>query len=97
MKPEFIKSVMNSDREVLVAVKLCFLNGENFELDPCYSTGKFYEDLDRPEKKLDKTPSSPEITQNDIMNGLPYDNYSIKSIVLTHLLCLEHTDRQKIT
>ena len=81
MKPEVIKSVMNSDREVLVAVKTMFLNGENFELDPCYSTGKFYEDLDRPEKKLDKTPSSPEITQNDIMNGLPYDNYSIKSIV----------------
>jgi len=61
MKPEVIKSVMNSDREVLVAVKTMFLNGENFELDPCYSTGKFYEDLDRPEKKLEQNTIKPEI------------------------------------
>ena len=70
MKPQVIKSIQNSDRDVLVAVKTMFLNGQNFDLDPCYSTGKFYEDLERPFNKMDKTPQSDEVVQNDIMNGI---------------------------
>ena len=81
IKPQVIKSIQNSDRDVLVAVKTMFLKGENFELDPCYSTGKFYEDLERPNIKYDKTPTSPEIAQNDIMNGLSLISGSIRSIV----------------
>lgn len=81
MKPEVIKSVMNNDRDILYAIKKMFLDDVNFELDPCYSTGKFYEDLERPDKKLDKTPQLDYVIQNDIMNGLPYDESSISSIV----------------
>lgn len=80
-KPSVVKSIQNSDRDVLAAVIIMFLKGENFELDPCYSTGKFYEDLERPNIKYDKTPTSTEITQNDIMNGLPLIGNSIRSIV----------------
>jgi len=80
-KPEVIKSIQNSDRDVLLAIKTLYLNNDNFELDPCYSTGKFYEDLERPMMKLDKEPKDDEVTQNDILNGLPYKNNSIKSIV----------------
>jgi hypothetical protein len=47
-----IKSVMNNDRDILKAVSDMYLNSDNFELDPCYSSGKFYEDLPRPEKKI---------------------------------------------
>ena len=80
-KKEVIKSIQNSDRDVLVAVKTLFLNDENFDLDPCYSTGKFYEDLDRPLLKMDKEPKDDSIKQNDILNGIPLENSSIKSIV----------------
>lgn len=72
---------MNNDRDILYAIKKMFLDDVNFELDPCYSTGKFYEDLERPDKKLDKTPQLDYVIQNDIMNGLPYDESSISSIV----------------
>lgn len=41
---------MNNDRDILYAIKKMFLDDVNFELDPCYSTGKFYEDLERPDK-----------------------------------------------
>jgi len=81
IKPQVIKSIQNSDRDVLIAVKNMFMGGENFDLDPCYSSGKFYEDLDRPNKKMDKTPQSSDVIQNDIMNGIPFPSNSIKSIV----------------
>ena len=44
-KKEVVKSVMDSDRDILLAIKTMFLDGQNFTLDPCFSSGKFYEDL----------------------------------------------------
>lgn len=80
-KPQVVKSIQNSDRDILFAIKNMFLGGKNFDLDPCYSSGKFYEDLERPVTKMDKTPQSSDIIQNDLMNGIPLPNNSIKSIV----------------
>lgn len=80
-KPQVIKSIQNSDKDILVAIKQLYLNNENFDLDPCYSTGKFYEDIERPYFKMDKTPQSNDVIQNDILKGIPYKNSSIKSIV----------------
>ena len=81
IKPEVIKSIQNSDRDVLFAIKKLYLDGENYDLDPCYSTGKFYEDLERPIIKMDKTPQNIEIVENDILNGIPLKNKYVKSIV----------------
>lgn len=80
-KPQVIKSIQNSDRDILVSIKTMFLNGQNFDLDPCYSSGKFYEDLERPLKKMDKTPQSSDVLRNDIMQGIPLISDSVKSIV----------------
>ena len=80
-KQEVIKSVMYSDRDVLWAIRKLYLNEENFDLDPCYSTGKFYEDLERPKLKMDKTPQLEGVIENDIVNGLPLESNSIKGIV----------------
>ena len=80
-KPQVVKSIQNSDRDTLIAIKQLYLNNENFDLDPCYSTGKFYEDLERPFHKMDKTPQDDEVVQNDILNGIPFADNSIKSIV----------------
>ena len=80
-KLQVVKSIQNSDRDVLVAIKQLYLNNENFDLDTCYSTGKFYEDLERPRIKMDKDPKSADIKQNDILNGLNLSANSINSIV----------------
>lgn len=53
-KISVIKSIQNSDRDILQSIKTMYLNNKNFDLDPCYSTGKFYEDLERPKIKMDK-------------------------------------------
>lgn len=77
-----IKSIQNSDRDILESIKIMYLNNENFDLDPCYSSGKFYEDLERPKIKYDKEPKSDDVEQNDLLNGLPLINSnSINSIV----------------
>jgi len=81
VKPEVIKSVQNNDRDILIAIKQLYLNGENFDLDPCYSTGKFYKDLEKPLYKMDKFSCNKNIIQNDILNGIPLPNNSINSIV----------------
>ena len=81
LKPQVIKSIQNSDRDILKSILDLYVKEQAFELDPCYSTGKFYEDLPRPFIKMDKEPKSENIKQNDIMNGIPINDNSIKSIV----------------
>lgn len=81
IKPQVIKSIQNSDKDILIAIKQLYLDENNFDLDPCYSTGKFYEDLERPLYKFDKSPQNNEVIQNDIMNGIPLPDNSIKSII----------------
>ncbi len=80
-KQEVIKSIQTSDKDILWSIRKLFLSGENFDLDPCYSTGKFYEDLERPFMKMDKTPQDDEVVKNDVMNGIDLQNDSIFSIV----------------
>ncbi len=80
-KQEVIKSIQNSDRDILSSIRVLFLNGKNFDLDPCYSTGTFYEDLERPFMKMDKTPKDDEVIKNDIINGIDLKDNSIFSIV----------------
>jgi hypothetical protein len=72
---------MNSDRDILKAVLDLYVKEQSFELDPCYSSGKFYEDLPRPFIKFDKEPKDESIKQNDLINGIPLSDNSIKSIV----------------
>jgi len=76
-----IKSIQNSDRDILQSIKTLYLNGNNFDLDPCYSTGKFYEDLERPRIKMDKEPKSDDIEQNDILDGIMLSSNSLNGIV----------------
>jgi len=95
-KIQVIKSIQNSDRDVLVAIKQLYLGNENFDLDPCYSTGKFYEDLERPFIKMDKTPQDDEVIQNDIMNGIDLKDNSIKSIVFDPPFMFEIRNRENL-
>jgi hypothetical protein len=76
-----IKSVYNSDRDIIWSIRKLYLNGDNFDLDPCYSTGKFYEDLEKPLNKMDKISQNNEVIQNDVLNGIPFKDNSIRSII----------------
>jgi len=78
---QVIKSIQNRDQDVLMAIRELYLYGEKFELDPCYSSGKFYEGIEPPNITMDKEPANYKIIKNDIMDGIPCKDSSITSIV----------------
>lgn len=78
---QVIKSIQSSDRDVLKSILDLYVKDKTFDLDPCYSSGKFYEDLPRPNLKMDKELQSSDVIQNDLMNGIPIIDESAKSIV----------------
>lgn len=87
-KPQVVKSIQNSDRDVLKAILELYkpvniLGDIGFDLDPCFSTGTFYEDVEWPITKYDKTPTEGynQVLQNDLMNGIPLNDCSINSVV----------------
>jgi hypothetical protein len=64
-----------------VSIKKLYLKDRFFDLDPCYSSGKFYGDGCQPEIKMDKNPQNINIIANDILNGIPLGTNSINSVV----------------
>jgi len=80
-KPSVIKSVQNSDQDILLSIKKLYLNDDNFDLDPCFSKGVFYKNMITPRILYDKVPVTDNVIENDIINGLPLDDKSIKSVI----------------
>jgi hypothetical protein len=77
-----ISSVQDSDKSILESIIKTNLNGENFELDPCFSSGKFYKGISEPKYKFDKSPQRQDVNQLDLTKDfLPFVDNSIKSIV----------------
>jgi len=80
-KPEVIKSVQYSDQDIINSIRKLYLDGKNFDLDPCFSSGKFYKGINEPKIKLDKTPQREDVKENDILNGLPCESNSLNGII----------------
>lgn len=80
-KKELIKSVQTKDQDILMAIRQLYLDGKNFDLDPCFSTGTFYKGIEEPKLKLDKSPQRDDVIKNDILTGLPYMGSTLNGIV----------------
>jgi len=78
---KLIKSVQTKDQDILMAIRQLYLDGKNFDLDPCFSTGTFYKGIKEPKYKLDKNPQRDDVTKNDVLAGLPYKTNSLNGIV----------------
>ena len=91
-----IKSIQNSDRDILSSIRTMYLNNKNFDLDPCYSTGKFYDDLERPKIIMDKIKQVDSVVENDINLGIPIDNNSINGIVFDPPFMFEVRKRENL-
>jgi hypothetical protein len=92
-----IKSIQNSDRDILWSIRKLYLNGKNFDLDPCYSSGKFYEDLERPKIKIDINPKTDDTIKWDIEHLENYNfNQTIKGIVFDPPFMFEKRNRENL-
>lgn len=80
-KKDVIKSVQYNDQDVIMSIRQLYLNGDNFEIDPCFSKGSFYKNIEEPKYKFDKVPVRNDVKQNDLLNGLPFEDKSVKSII----------------
>lgn len=75
-----VRSVMTKDQEIISAIVKLHNKGENFQVDPTYSTGRFWEGLTAPELKFDINPQVGGVVQASADN-LPIDDNSIQSIM----------------
>mgnify|MGYP001228441420 FL=1 len=76
---EIIKSVYETDTEILSGISVLYLNGQSFELDPTYSKGVFYKTFKEPKYKSDLLPQVEGVVQSDCRKLWLNDN-SINSI-----------------
>lgn len=79
VKPEIIKTVYNSDKEIIEAILKLFIKADRFELDPTFSLGKFYKGLNEPIIKGDLFPQREDVIKMDA-SYLELPDNSISSI-----------------
>ncbi len=74
-----ISSISYDQTEILASIiKLHCPNG--IEVDPTFSTGRFYKDLPMPKFKFDISPQFPDVTKTDCRN-LPFNDETVESII----------------
>ncbi len=78
---DIIRSISFSEKEILNNIQRLHCP-DWFELDPCYSIGRFYRDLGIPEPKykFDLSPAGDDVRQADA-GSIPLPDRSIKSIL----------------
>ena len=75
-----IKSITDTDKEMLTNIRQLYLANGEFELDPCYSKGVFYKEISSPLLKYDLLPQDDETIKADCRD-LPLADNSIGNIV----------------
>jgi hypothetical protein len=75
-----IKSVLNTDQEILEATLQLYIKDITFDVDPCYSKGVFYKKMLKPRFVSDINPLASDVIKAD-SRKLPLPNNSVKSII----------------
>lgn len=75
-----IKSISYSQDEILKNIITLYNSGKTFEVDPCYSKGKFYKDIDRPQYCFDIEPQFDYVEKHDCRQ-LSFEDESVNSII----------------
>lgn len=81
-----IKSVGATNQEVIQNILNLHIKSDCFDLDPCFSLGKFYKGLKEPTQKFDITPQREDVRYAD-STKLPIPDSSIDSIMFDPPFC----------
>lgn len=82
-----VKSVYNNDQEIIKAILDLHIKDDRFDIDPCFSSGKFYKGLNEPRLKFDIKPQRDDVIQLDVKDLEYYrfdewkENRGFKSII----------------
>lgn len=74
------RTVNKSDGEIIKAIIDLYNGGNDFEVDPTYSKGRFWKGLNSPKLKFDLNPVLPEVVQASA-DKLPLESKSVSSIM----------------
>jgi len=77
---EKVRSLSFDEREIIRWIMLLHNDGQPFDLDPTYSTGRFWEGLPEPRLKMDIAPQAPGVIQADA-RALPLESGNVGSIM----------------
>lgn len=75
-----IMSLSYSEEQILSWIIDLYNGGKAFDLDPTYSTGRFWQGLPEPKMKFDINPQVPGVVQADVRN-LPLADASVNSVM----------------
>lgn len=85
---DLIRSASFSQKEILYNIMMLHNNGEGFDCDITYSSGKFYSDgkeaitVPQPKIKMDVEPLFEDVIKIEPLKPLPLEDNSISSIVI---------------
>jgi len=91
-KGDVVFSLSFDERKIIQAIIDLYNNGEPFDVDPTYSTGRFWTGLPKPLQKFDMFPQTPD-TQQANSNCLPLENESINSIMFDPPFVIKNIER----
>jgi len=77
---EKARTVSADEREIIRWIMLLHNDGEGFDLDPTYSTGRFWRGLPQPRLRFDIAPQIPGVIRADARN-LPVASNGVKSVM----------------
>lgn len=75
-----IKSVYNTQDEIIQNIIHLYLGGMDIQCDPTYSKGVFYKNINKPIHKFDITPRSVEVIKS-CSTELPLPDKCVKSVI----------------
>jgi hypothetical protein len=87
-----IRTVHDSDQDIIKAIIKLYNNGENFDVDPTYSKGRFWEGLTPPSLKYDITPVIEGVVQASA-DCLPLADSCVKAIMFDPPFVIRNPER----
>ena len=75
-----IKSIAETDTEILKSILTLYVKQDAFDLDPTYSKGNFYKEILKPKYRFDLYPQTLDCKKADCRE-LPLEDKSVSSIV----------------
>jgi len=85
-----IKTVYDNYQDIMRAILDLHVKDETFDIDPTYSSGKFYKGLQQPRKKFDLYPQTSDTVMSS-SDSLPLDSDSVSSICFDPPFLAWHT------
>lgn len=93
---DYVVSLQFNETRILRSIIHLHNEGRPFEVDPCYATGRIWQDLPPPRFRYDSHPQTPDTQQADARN-LPLGDESVHSVLFDPPFLMKDMDNRTPT